>query len=234
MGEIKVKKVGMKAIAVIPAYNDGKHVGAVVRGAVRYVDEVIAVDDGSRDSTGIVADKAGANVIRLAENRGQGYATRIGVERALKLGAGWIVLLDADGQHPPDKIPELLGKLGKGYDFVFTVRKRDAEMPVMRRFGNWFLTLAACILTGLSISDSQSGFKAFTADAYRKMKLTSDRYGVCSEMAFEASRNGLKYCEVEIPTIYKNGRERHGTTFFDGVRIFFFMVGMGLRRMRMD
>lgn len=219
----------VRTVAVIPAFNEEKRVGAVVRGAKRYVDAVLVIDDGSSDRSAEAAQKAGALVLRLPENMGAGYATRKGIEHAIsRLRAGRVVLLDADGQHPAERIPDLLAKLDGGRDIVFTARRFDGQMPLLKRLGNWGLTLATNLLTGVKVADSQSGFKAMTADAFRRMRLRSERYEICSEVVFEAGRRKLKYSEVPIRTTY--GPPKKGTTVFDGVMIFARMLRMKAAR----
>ena len=228
-----MKHVNPKTVAVIPAYNEEKRVGAVVREARKHVDSVLVVDDGSTDTTSAVAQKAGARVLRLPQNRGVGHATKKGVEYAINmLNAKWVVLLDADGQHPPERIPDILHGLEKGADIVFACRRFNAKMPLLKRFGNWFLSLCSRVLAGVGISDSQSGFKAFTSAAFRRMRLGADRYEICSEIIFETGRNGLKYAEVPIETIYLEGAHRKGVGVMDGFRTFSAMFRMRANRDR--
>ncbi len=217
-----------KTVAIIPAFNEEKRVAAVVRGTRRHVDGVLVVDDGSSDGTLMAAKKAGADVMRLPRNRGVGAATREGAEFAIsRMKAQRIVLLDADGQHNPADIPLLLRKLDEGFDIAFTFRKPHRRMPIVKRFGNWWLTFSTRLLSGVNVADSQSGFKAMTAGAFGRMRLRTERYGICSEIVFEAGRRGLKYCEVPIETLGPSS-EKNGTGVMDGVKIFFRMLKMRL------
>ena len=225
MESIKKTKGGQRTIAVIPAYNEKRNIRKVVREAKKYVDAVIVVDDGSTDGTASEATAGGANVIILPENRGVGFATRAGVNKAISsLNAERIVLIDADGQHPADRIPVLLSKLDGGFDIVFTARQFDSRMPLFKRFGNIFLTLVTNILSGISISDSQCGFKAFTANAWKKIEPEQDGYEFCSEIVIKAGRARLRWCEVPIKTIYNEKKGSTGTRFTDGVAIFLRML----------
>jgi len=218
-----------KVVAIIPAYNEERRVGEIVRGARKHVDAVLVVDDGSSDRTAEVAEKAGAQVLRLPENRGTGYATRAGARQAMdSLKAGLLVFIDADGQHNPGDIPRLLARLGEGCGVVFTARRFSGTMPPVKRLGNWWLTLWTRLLSGVAITDSQSGFKAMTAGAFRKLRLKSDRYDTCSEIVFEVGRRKLGYCEVPIATLYPALTTRKGTSITDGAGIFLQLLRLRL------
>lgn len=218
----------MKTVAVIPAFNEEKRIGDVVRRAKRHVDAVLVVDDGSSDGTLAAARKAGAGVMRLPRNRGAGFATRKGAEFAIDgMRAKRLVFLDADGQHDPEDIPKLLKKLDEKFDVAFTFRRRG-EMPAVKKFGNWWLTFSTKLLSGVSISDSQSGFKAMTAAAFRKMELKSERYEICSEIVLEAGRKRLACCEIPIEVKGPSSAKK-GTGVSDGVKTFVKMAGLKLR-----
>lgn len=220
--------MGMKTVAVIPAFNEEKRIGDVVRLTKRHVDAVLVVDDGSSDGTLAAARKAGAGVMRLPRNMGAGFATRKGADFAIDgMKAKRLVFLDADGQHNPDDIPKLLKKLDEKFDVAFTFR-RHGKMPTVKRFGNWWLTFSTKLLSGVNASDSQSGFKAMTAAAFRKMELKSERYEICSEIVIEAGRKRLSYCEIPIETRSASSAKK-GTGIRDGVKVFVKMVGLKLR-----
>ncbi len=208
-------------VVVVPAFNERSSVGGLVRSVRRHLSRVVVVDDGSSDSTAKEARNAGAEVLSLPVNMGVGFATRLGVEHAIEqLGADVVVTLDADGQHCPGAIPFLLSGLSRGVDVVFAVRKDRGSMPVVKRFGNYFLSAATNALYGQSFSDTQTGFRAFTAEAYRKMELFANDYSFCSEFASEVARNGLKYSEVPIDSTYDSWTAVKGTDLAAGARIF--------------
>ncbi len=211
-----------KIICVIPAYNEQSRVSSVVNACQKYCRTILVVDDGSKDDTAIAAGNAGATVLRHPVNMGAGFATITGCRYAFeKLGADAVVTIDADGQHPPKLVPELLRKIGEGYDLVFTTRMaKNGQMPLEKRAGNWFLTAATNIACGGNFSDTQSGFKAFTRKAFQKLEIEGTGYEFCSEMAAEVARNRLKYCEVEIPAEYDAWTRVKGTDIVAGIRIF--------------
>lgn len=227
----KAKK-RLKTVAVIPAFNEAKRVGSVVRETKKYVDEVLVVDDGSRDKTQDVAERAGAKVLKLPANMGVGFATRVGADYALtRLGAGVIVFIDADGQHPPERIPLLLKKLDDGFGAAFASRSEQIRsMPLIKRFGNGVLTFATNLFSGGTFMDTQTGFRAFTSSAWDNLKLGSDRYEICSEIAWEAAKKGIKYCEVPIPANYDEWTTVKGTDVVTGFKIFVKLLWWRLTR----
>jgi UDP-N-acetylglucosamine---dolichyl-phosphate N-acetylglucosaminyltransferase len=216
-----MKKKG-KVIAVVPAYNEEKRIAGVLRELRKYVDEIRVSDDGSTDRTAEIAKKAGARVISSPVNMGVGHATRLGCDYAVeKLGADVIVLIDADGQHSPSDIPRLLKKIGDGHGFVFTNRLSDfTDMPLVKIVGNHGLSFLTNLIAGTSVQDTQSGFKAFSADAYKRIGLTSDGYEVCSEFVIKVGRNGITHCQVPIGSEYDEWTRIKGAGFLTGITIF--------------
>lgn len=193
----------MKTVAVIPAYNECGAVGGVVKGAKNYVDEVVVVDDHSKDNTLDEAVKAGAKAVRLIVNMGVGFSTRTGCEIALRNGADIIITLDGDGQHDPSEIPKLVEMLNKEkLDIVFGSRPADKNMPFIKRLGNTGLSMWAKWLFNVDIKDTQTGFHVFHSDAYSKLKWESRRYSMVSEISARTGKTKLKYREVPIKTIY--------------------------------
>ena len=202
--------------AIIPAYNEEKNIANIVKKTKRYVDSVIVVDDGSKDKTKEAAKKAGAIVLVHAINLGKGAALKTGCDFAVKKGAKFIVALDADAQHNPDNISRFIEKLKK-YDIVFSYRKSSRKMPLVLRFGNWFISNAASILYGVSLNDTQCGFRAFSREAYKKIRWNAADYSMESEMISKAGKQRLKYVQIPIETIYSDRYK--GTTVIDGVKI---------------
>jgi glycosyltransferase involved in cell wall biosynthesis len=148
----------MSITCVIPAYNEGEAIAPVVRRILEVLPgaEVVVVDDGSSDNTAAIAERAGARVLRQTYNLGNGAAVKAGI---LAASHETIVFLDADGQHPPEDVPKLLEYLGP-YDMVVGARAKDANVSKFRRFGNWGLIKVAEHLTGHTIPDLTSGFRA--------------------------------------------------------------------------
>lgn len=210
----------MKTVAVLPAFNEERYIEKVVKEARKYADEVIVIDDCSRDNTFGIAKKAGAKVYRHLINRGVGGATRTGIKAALFAGADIIVILDADGQHLPEDIPALVAPIKKNKaDVVIGSRfLRSQAIPFFRRVGNSFFNLFTFFLFGVWSSDTQSGMKALSKKAAEKLDITSKDMEVCSEIIKEAKNLGLKLEEVPIRVVYTPYSLSKGQGFIMGVK----------------
>ena len=201
---------------VIPAYNEEKNIIKVIRETKNYVKKIVVVDDGSKDNTYDVAKKQKVIVLGHMTNLGKGAALKTGCDFAIKQGAEKIVVLDADGQHEPKEIPRFLDAL-EDKDIVFGYRKFSRNMPWVFRFGNKAINLITRILYGMNLRDTQCGYRAFTIDAYKKIRWNATDYSMESEMIAKAGRHHLKYAEIQIETIY--GDKYKGTTAIDGIKI---------------
>ncbi|MDO8558865.1 MAG: glycosyltransferase family 2 protein [bacterium] len=211
----------MKLTVVIPAFNEGKNIGGVIRKIRESIDaNIIVVDDGSKDNTYLSAKEADENVVILRHtiNLGKGAALKTGCQAALMLGAEVIALMDADGQHSPEDLKKITEKLGKeNLDIVFGARGINKKMPVIKWLGNRFLTRISNLFSGISLTDTQSGLKVFKASVYEKIAWRSSDYAVETEIIINAGRNNLTYAEVPIQTIYKDNYK--GTNIIDGLKI---------------
>lgn len=151
---------------VVPAFNESPSIGALVS-ALRTAApwrEIIVVDDASSDGTGERAAAAGATVVRHAYNMGNGAAVKNGIRRA---GGEYILIVDADGQHPPEDALRLVGRLGD-YDLVIGARSGQTQATQARRAGNGALNRLASYLTGREIPDLTSGFRGARASGLRE------------------------------------------------------------------
>jgi glycosyltransferase involved in cell wall biosynthesis len=193
----------MRIVAVIPAFNEEVAIGSVVLLTGEHVDEVIVVDDGSADRTAHVAEMAGARVIRHHRNLGKGAALKTGFEAA---DADVIVTLDADAQHNPAEIPKLVEPILRGEADVVNgsryLHGRDENTPRYRRVGQKILDRATNISTGLEITDTQSGFRAFSSASIPHFRFRDPGFVVESEMLADAAEAGLRIVEVEVGVRY--------------------------------
>ena len=215
---VKMIKKQNKVWIIIPCHNEEKNLGSVLAKCKKYVNNIIVVDDGSTDHTYEVAEKANVYCLKHIVNMGKGAAARTGCDFALKNKAEKIILIDGDGQHDPGLIPVFLKHLEK-CDIVIGVRHFNKKMPTILRFGNNFINFIICILFQIKISDSQSGYRAFWAKHYRKIKWRSMDYSMESEMIANLAKHKLKLRQLKIKTIYQDNYK--GTTILDGVRIIY-------------
>jgi glycosyltransferase involved in cell wall biosynthesis len=193
-------------VAVIPAYNADRHLGAVIERVARHVPRarIVVVDDGSADATRAVATGAGATVVAHARNQGKGAAIRTGLARAQELGPPFAILLDADGQHNPDEIPAFMARQHETRaDLVVGNRlARAANMPWLRKATNYVTSAVVSLLARSRVPDSQNGYRLVRLSHFRKFPLTSNRYEIESEMIIRAGRAGGRIASVSVQTIY--------------------------------
>lgn len=187
---------------MIPAYQAAHTIRSVLTRTHAAVPDaqVIVVDDGSTDDTVALSD---GQVIAHEQNLGKGASLRDGIRAALKQGAEVIVTLDADGQHPPEEIPRLVAPVAAGQaDIVLGSRERTGAMPIHRRLTNWLSARLATHIGGQSVSDAQTGFRAFRREVAERVSPAGDRYEYETAFLLDALRAGFRVTSVTIPTIY--------------------------------
>jgi glycosyltransferase involved in cell wall biosynthesis len=191
-------------IALLPAYNEEVSIGSVVLRTRQFADRIIVVDDGSSDRTAEVAALAGAEVLRHEVNRGKGAALKTGF--AFISEDPVIVTIDTDGQHDPADIPRLVQPILRGEaDMVNGSRYMNGnkkDTPFYRRVGQTILDTATNLDSGLSVTDSQSGFRAFSGRAKDVFRFGQTGLAIESEMLADAAAAGLRITEVEIGVRY--------------------------------
>jgi glycosyltransferase involved in cell wall biosynthesis len=199
-------------------------VGAVVTAARAALPaaRVYVIDDGSADGTASLAEAAGATVLRHPGNRGKGAALATGVARAAADGAGLLATLDADGQHPPQALPDLLSPLQAGTaDLVLGARARTGAMPMGRRVTNWLSATCASRVGGIPVPDAQTGFRAFRtslAVALGPRLARHLRYDYEAVFLLAALRAGYRVRSVPVATVY-NGAASHFHAWGDSWRL---------------
>jgi len=196
---------GNVRVAVVPAYEEERTIGSIVLQTNPHVDQTIIVDDGSQDDTAAVARYAGATVIELTENRGQGTAPGRGFKAAMEMGADIIITLDGDGQHDPDSIPDLVKPIENNEaSFVVGVRSQagDGDVSAQRRFGRSVLDSVTNLAAGTELQDTQSGYRAFDAEILPPLLPEENGLGVESEMLIRADGMGSSVAEVPIREHY--------------------------------
>lgn len=194
---------------ILPAFNEEVSIGSMVLLSRYYADNVVVVDDGSSDRTAEIARKAGAEIIVHEVNKGKGAALKTGFAAADHLGADIIVTMDSDGQHNPAEIPKLIEPIIRGEaDIVNGSRYLNGlgkNTPSYRRVGQTILDGVTNLNSGLQITDSQSGFRAFSASTKDIFRFKAQGMAIESEMLADAGKSGLRVTEVEIGVRYDVG-----------------------------
>lgn len=210
-------------VAAIPAYNEEKTIAKVVVRAMRHVDRVVVVDDGSTDDTATIAEHLGAHLVRHEDNRGYGAAIQSCFSTARDLNADALVILDADGQHNADDIPRILAPIQAGEADV-VVGSRFAgtgaiEVPSYRRAGLRLINEATNRMARQKISDTQSGFRAYSRKATQQIRMYERGMGVTSEIQIRSGDAGLTVAEVSVGIAYSGLKTSSQNPFSHGLEI---------------
>lgn len=193
----------MKLGVLICAYNEEKHIREVVNGCLRYIKEVIVVNDGSSDNTLKELKKTKAKIINHNKNKGKGESLKNGFNYAIKKGYEYLILMDGDGQHDPKEIPKFVKEINKGYDLIIGCRKkRHSKMPYYRRFTNFFSSLLISSKGKAWIKDTQSGYRAIRISFLKRIELKRKRYDLESEILMKMIKKRAKIKCISIKTIY--------------------------------
>lgn len=219
----------MHILAIIPAYNEGARVGAVVAGAAEFL-PVLVVDDGSTDDTIAQAEAAGATVIRQWPNQGKGAALRTAFRQVLTEEYDAVVTLDADGQHDPAELPKFLAAYREKRSDLIIGQRRLRHMPPIRRLANYLGRKSFSWAIGQPIPDNQSGYRLISRRLLKELAGGQESgFEFEMEMIVTCVRRGYVLDWVPIRTIYA-GESSHinpVTHFTNSVR----MIGQ-IRRTR--
>ncbi len=202
----------LKVIAAIPAYNEEVAIGSVVLGSRNYVDQVVVVDDGSTDRTAELAEAAGAIVVKHEVNTGYGGAIQDCFKAAKDFDADVLVIIDGDGQHDPRDIPSLVEPITEEADMVIGSRfnGKENKIPFYRKLGIKTINTFTNVASNGSVTDTQSGFRAYSRNAIENLDVKDDGMGVSSEILLMAKSNGLKIKETPICCRYDVEGSTHG------------------------
>lgn len=214
----------MQLVVTIPAYNEEKTIAKLISeikktlGSTPYKSKyrLLVVDDGSKDKTAVVAKNAGAIVYSHPKNYGLAQCFKTELEKCIELGADVIVHIDADLQYKPQEIPKLLKEINNGYDLVLGSRFKGTieKMPLINRLGNMAFSKVVSQISGLRISDAQTGLRVFTRAVAEKIKITS-KHTYTQEQIIRAVNQKFKIKEVPIYFAKRNGKSRLISNPFD-------------------
>jgi glycosyltransferase involved in cell wall biosynthesis len=209
---------------ILPAYNE-EGVGEVVRELRRLYPSspVLVVDDGSADRCGETARAAGAEVIRHPYNKGNGAAVKTGLRTAR---TEWIVLLDADGQHPPEEAAKLIDKLGE-YELVIGARDARAEVHWWRRTANGVFNALASYLAGFPVADLTSGFRAARRESMLEfLHLFPNGFSYPTTSTLSFLRAGYDVAFVPVAMRFRAGGSSKIRPLQDGSRFLLIILKM--------
>jgi glycosyltransferase involved in cell wall biosynthesis len=214
--------MSLRVAAAIPAYQAAPSVGAVVRGALQLLPEVLVVDDGSSDATAEEARRAGARVVSFPCNRGKGAALATAFQDLFGQGGfDGVITLDADGQHLPEEIPKLLQVAERGEDLVLGVRDHlFGDMSALRRASNRLSSKAISFAAGQRLADIQTGFRYYSRRLVETVGFPETRFEAESAVVVRAARRGFRVVTVPVRLGFADGRTTsHYRPLIDSLRI---------------
>ena len=209
---------------VVPVYNNAATVKDLALGCRRQLDHVLVVDDGSTDAdVAALFSDTDIKVVRHPENRGKGQALSTALRHVKEQGGSWMITVDADGQHNPDDIPAFIPVIAEFPNSIL-VGARDfsgADIPGGSRFGRKFSNFWIKLECGASVSDTQSGFRAYPVKLISQIKLRGSRYDFEVEVLTKAVWHGLSIQDVPVGVHYAPKEERisHFNQWKDNVRL---------------
>ena len=203
----------MKVIIGIPAYNEEKNIAGIITKLKKYADSIIVCDDGSSDLTREISEGLGAIVISHSKNRGYGAAINSLFLKAKELQSDVFVTFDADGQHRIEDIQVVTEPImNNKADLVIGSRflnTKSEEMPNYRKVGIKIITKVTNLSIKEDLTDSQSGFRAYSMKALKEITPSDEGMGVSTEILIKANNVGLKIAEVPIKVRYDGDTSTH-------------------------
>lgn len=214
---MSIKIIKNTTWVIIPGLNEEKYIETVLKKVQKQTNNIIVVDDGSKDRMPQIAKKYTSHVISHAINLGKGAALKTGCEYAFKtLGADAVIFMDSDDQHDPEEL-QLFYRALQTADVVFGIRSFDEKMPLLRIMMNRLASAVILFLFGAYIPDIPSGYKALTKTAYKKLAWNSTDYAVEMEIAARTAKYKIPFETVPITTIYHDFER--GMTILDSLRM---------------
>ena len=217
----------MKTYIIIPAYNEEKTIAKVIKDLKKNkYENIIIIDDGSKDKTYEVAKKSGANVIKHIINRGQGAALKTGFDYALNKKADIVITFDADGQHLASEIKKIIAPVSNNsVDVALGSRfLKKIKMPLIRKIFLKGGALIFLIMYGIKLTDSHNGFRAISKKALQKMDLKTDGMEHASEIIEEIAKKKIRFKEIPVTILYTDYSKAKGQSTWNAFSIFFRMI----------
>ena len=202
----------MKITVGIPAYNEEKNIAKIIVKLKKIADKIIVCNDGSTDLTSEIAENLGAIVINHTKNRGYGSGIKSILEKSKEIGSELLVTFDGDGQHRVEDIKKIIEPIEKNeIDLVIGSRflNEEQEVPQYRKLGIKLITKITNANLKEKITDSQSGFRAYSKEVISKLKTSDMGMGVSTEILIKASALNFKIGEVPITILYDGNTSTH-------------------------
>ena len=217
----RIERLGI--VVIVPTYNNHKTLRRVLDGIASYTDRVIVVNDGSTDSTAaILIDYPQIQAIYFATNQGKGMALRAGLRKARQEGYTYAITIDSDGQHYPSDIPTFVDAIDNSEEQVLWIGSRNMahdSVPKKSSFGNRFSNFWFWFETGIKLTDTQSGFRAYPLQSIPE-KYYTKKFEFEIEIIVRSAWNGVPVSNVPIRVLYDpNERVSHFRPFKDFTRI---------------
>lgn len=195
---------------LICAYQEAATIGPLVCEVLKSAPRVLVVDDGSADATGVLAEAAGAEVLRLETNQGKGMALKTGFQWIREQGFQGVITLDGDGQHDPAEIPKFIATYERTGIPVLIGNRMTApgRMPLIRRWTNRFMSHCLDRMTGLYIADPPCGYRFYRSDVLPHIASEAKRFSAEFEMLLKIAQHRIKAGSVRVRSIYEGQRSR--------------------------
>jgi glycosyltransferase involved in cell wall biosynthesis len=198
----------LKFSIIVPVFNEAENLGTLLERLETVKpeeSEILVIDDGSTDGSGEVARAKGARVIRHPYNIGNGAAVKTGIRAAR---GATLILMDGDGQHPPEDLPRLVDAAA-GYDMVVGARAKGSRWRMHRYIANWIFNRIASYVTKFNVKDLTSGFRLLRREhALRFIDLLPNEFSYPSTLTLAFLRSGLTIKYIPVQSLYRSGQSK--------------------------
>jgi glycosyltransferase involved in cell wall biosynthesis len=210
-----------KVLVIVPAYNEARHIEAVLdKLKSANFRNVVVIDDGSSDNTAFLAKKKKATVIIHEINRGMGAATQTGITWGILNDFNYFLTIDGDGQQTTEDLKSILNKLKKSPCVIGSRFLKRNNIPLFRYVANKIANILTGVFFGVWITDSQSGLRGFNKEVAKSLNLNSDGFEFCSDFVREVNFNGFEIKEIPISVIYSAQTMDKGQNLAEGLKTF--------------
>lgn len=214
--------ISLSYCVIIPTYNNAKTLSKVIRGVQDHTSDIIVVNDGSTDNTvEILSEFDSIEIITHQKNQGKGAALIHGFEKAYEKGFNYAITIDSDGQHDPDDIHDVakIASENLGSVVMGSRNMNQQDVPGKSSFGNKFSSFWFWAETGIRLTDTQTGFRAYPLEPLSKMHFYTRRFEFEIESIVRLAWRNVKFVEQPVGVTYQDDRVSHFRPFKDFARI---------------